>query len=457
MDFKTSILWSGRLYKILEKLGIDDKFNLDSFVDNNLPQVLSNLQTYSKYEKIALCQTNGKKTTTHILNQILLANDKTFISNVVQNGKKYPPLTAIILDLARGLDVYTSGCEKDYYTMALDEFELESYFNSMRFDYLHLGNLFIDQKEFMSLEEKRERIQNALILNSKLNLIINADEPMFDKIDEIKNDTILNKKRNKFYYGFNKIEYSDKSTSMEQKNDILKCPNCSCKLDYKKNFYSHLGQYDCECGFRRPQLNLSADAKIFNDYTFLTVYYKDNKMVFKLPFGGIHNAYNALGAIAIAINLGIERKVITSAFENYENLKARDDIFEYKNKQIKIKTIKNPTSLSVCLKELYANKNTKVIFCLNDLSEDGIDTSWIWDANFSAMTGFENKIYVCSNRFDDMALRLKYAHVNPTLIIMDASLKNAIQCCYWELEKNESMLILTTPSLIENIYNILKK
>ena len=52
MDFKTSILWSGRLYKLLEKIGLEHKFNLDNFVDNNLPQVLSNLQTYSKYDKI---------------------------------------------------------------------------------------------------------------------------------------------------------------------------------------------------------------------------------------------------------------------------------------------------------------------------------------------------------------------------------------------------------------------
>lgn len=458
MDFKTSILWSGRLYKLLEKFGLEDKFNLDQFVDNNLPQVLSNLQAYSKYDKIAICQTNGKRTTTNLLNQILSANDKTTISNVTQEGKKYPPLTSIILDLTRGLDIFASGCEKDYYTMAMDEFELDNYFNSMKFNYLLLGNLFVDQKDFISLEEKRERIQNAIILNSKLNLIINADEPMFDKIDEIKNDTILNKKRDKFYYGFNKIEYGDDNSFIEQKNDILKCPNCMCKLDYKHNFYSHLGQYDCECGFKRPKLDLAGEAKIFNDYIFLTCYYKDNKMVFKLPFGGVHNAYNALGAIAIALNLGIERKVITSAFENYQSINARDEVLQYKNKQIKIKVIKNPTSLSCSLRELYANKNTKVVFCLKDSIKDGNDTSWIWDANFNALTGFENKIYVCANRFDDMALRIKYSGVNPSLMIMDSSVKNAIQCCYWELEKNETMLILTTPSLIEDIYyNILRR
>ena len=73
------------------------------------------------------------------------------------------------------------------------------------------------------------------------------------------------------------------------------------------------------------------------------------------------------------------------------------------------------------------NKNTKVVFCLNDAEEDGHDTSWIWDANFNSISYFENKIYVSANRFDDIALRLKYANVNPSLIVMDGSMRNAIQ------------------------------
>jgi len=457
MNFKTSILWSGRLYKLLEKLNIEDKFNLDSIVDGSLPQILSKLQSYAKLGKIAICQSNGKTSTTHILNQILKEADKSYITNISDSAKKYPPLTSIILDLANGIDIFDTECEKDYYTFALNEYELEHYFNSIKFNYLLLGNLFVDQKDFISIKEKKQKIQNAIALNSKLDLIINADEPAFYQIDEIKNDTILNKKRNKFYYGFNTIEFGDSNKTLNQKNDFIKCPSCSCKLDYQKHFYSHLGYYDCACGFKRPKLDLSADVKIFSDYSFLTVFYKENKMVFKLPFGGLDGAYNALGAIAVAINLGIERKTISEAFSNYDSLKGHDEIFTYKGKNIKVKTVKNPVSLSIAIRELYGSKNTKVVFCLNDEIIDGEDTSWIWDANFNAVSYFENKIYVCSNRFDDMALRLKYAKVNPSLIIMEGSIRNAIQCCYWELEKNETMLIIATPSLIDGIYEILKK
>ena len=122
-----------------------------------------------------------------------------------------------------------------------------------------------------------------------------------------------------------------------------------------------------------------------------------------------------------------------------------------------IKTVKNPVSLTNAVRELFANKITKVVFALSDTLQDGVDTSWIWDANFDSLRGFENKIYVTSNRFDDMALRLKQAGVNPSLIIMEGSLKNAINCCYWELEKHENMMIISTPSLTNEIYDILKK
>ena len=56
-----------------------------------------------------------------------------------------------------------------------------------------------------------------------------------------------------------------------------------------------------------------------------------------------------------------------------------------------------------------------------------------------------------------MALRLKYAGVNPSLIVMDLLPKRAIESCFWELEENETMLILTVPSLVNQIYELLQK
>lgn len=458
MNFDKIINWSAKIYSFLEKFNFENNFEIDNLIDKNFPQIQSRLQTYSKIAKIAICSTNGKKTMINMLNQVLEKNNNTFITNVNGFAKKYPVFASIILDIGKDSKFNPEQDKKDYYAMALNEFEISAYFNTMKFDYLLLNNLFIDQKDYFSLEEKRKKIQQALLLNSKINLIINADEPLFYGIDDIKNDVVSSKGRNKFYYGFENIEFLGFDDDIIQKNDLLRCPNCSCKLEYKKRFYSHIGQYDCACGFIRPELDVRAKASIFPNYTFLDVFYDDNKFSFKLPFTGVYNAYNALGVIALAIKLTIDRKTITSAFENYKPLKGRDDVVKYKNKEVKVKVIKNPTSLSEACVELYGQKNIKTVFALNDdIQKDSIDTSWIWNANLKSLAGLENKTYVCSNRLDDMALRLKYANVNPCLIVMDSDIKAAIECCYYDLEEKDSMLILTVPSLVDEIYKILNK
>ena len=104
-----------------------------------------------------------------------------------------------------------------------------------------------------------------------------------------------------------------------------------------------------------------------------------------------------------------------------------------------MRVIKNPVSLCESIKELNYAKNTKVVFCVEDPKKNN-NSHWIFDSNFKALENFNNKIYVTGNCFDDMTLRLKYAQVNPSLIIMDGSIKNAIRCCYWDLEKKENEL-----------------
>ena len=62
MDFKNTVNISAKIYKFLEKFNLEDGLKLDTIIDNNMPDVLARLQSYSKIAKIGICQTNGKKT-----------------------------------------------------------------------------------------------------------------------------------------------------------------------------------------------------------------------------------------------------------------------------------------------------------------------------------------------------------------------------------------------------------
>lgn len=179
-------------------------------------------------------------------------------------------------------------------------------------------------------------------------------------------------------------------------------------------------------------------------------------MVFKVPLGGVYNAYNALSVIALALMLNIDRKTISFAFENYENLRGRDDILIYKDKKFKIKTIQNLTSLSEAARELIKEKNKKIVFILDSNYANGLDTSWIWESNLNCLDNFENRIFITGRRYDDMALRLKYAGVNPSLISMDNQIKNSINSCRCAALKNEEIIILTVPSAVDEVYEFFK-
>ena len=101
MNFQKAITISGKIYNLLERLNLQGYFQLDKFIDNYYPQVLSRLQTYCDISKIAVCSTNGKKTLISILNEIIQENNQTIISNVDKNANKNAILTSIVLELAK--------------------------------------------------------------------------------------------------------------------------------------------------------------------------------------------------------------------------------------------------------------------------------------------------------------------------------------------------------------------
>ncbi len=463
MKFTTKITLINVFYNFLKKISIrkifDKNFNLedyfDTYLDDHYPSTASKLQTFISQEKIAICSTNGKKITANMVMEIFKKMKKTYITNIVDDkdvSKTGSIYLAFINDILRSYKIFKKEIKRDCAVMAINEEYLGDYFNLMKFDYLLLNNLFIDQKDGLNLEQKRKCIKDALKLNSDINLIINADEPYFHTIDEVEKNMLSDSKIKKIYFGFEKIRFINERLS--QKNDLRICPKCNCPLDWNEVFYSHIGKYNCDCNFKRPMLDVSANAEIYKNYCFLDVKYKGENYIYKIPFGGIENAYNALGVIALAYCFKIERSLIASALESYKGTKGSDE--RIKDNKIHLKKIKNPTSLSLALEELFKNRHTKVVFALSDEKEDGIDTSWIFDSNFSVLQNFENKVYVTSKRFDDMALRLKYAGVNPCLITMEQNIKSALTCCYFELRESENMLVLATPSNMKEIVEVLK-
>ena len=132
-----------------------------------------------------------------------------------------------------------------------------------------------------------------------------------------------------------------------------------------------------------------------------------NGKEYTVPLIGLFNAYNALGAIALAETLGI--KDIENNLSSFRVAFGRSEVKYLNGRRTLIQLIKNPIGANEVLKTV--DLDSKILIAINDNYADGRDVSWLWDAEFEFLKGAKNEIIVSGIRANDMALRLKYAGI----------------------------------------------
>ena len=413
------------LTKIFEPMNWSKNFDIDLKLSKRKNEILSQLkETNSK--KIALFSSLGKSTTADFIRQIFNETESYASVNLDEEGQKIFPLRAYALS-------FKQRWNTDYYLTILNESELIDYFNDINFDYLILNNFF---GSHANVNENKKLIKEAIKINPDITLIINADEPNFYDIDK-------ENKVKKIYFGINNADFVKNSEEITGEND-LKCPICYLsELNFEKRYYSHIGKYACRCGFKRPKLDISADVKVFGDYCLMSVYYKSDKFVYKIPLGGVHNAYDALSAIALCTVEGVKRRQITNALEEYQYLCARDEIKNIKNKKIKIKLAKDEISFTQAIRELYHQKNRNVVIYLSQNSDN-----WLEEASFEALKNNDIKIFIISEHDETLKIfNEKEISCNQNM----SSFKNVMPYIFKE-DEEENILIITEEILVKEIY-----
>ncbi len=164
----------------------------------------------------------------------------------------------------------------------------------------------------------------------------------------------------------------------------------------------------------------------------------------KLNLPGLYNIYNATAAATTAYNNGINLKAIKSGLESYQGNFGRSETKSINGKEYQVFLIKNPTGCTEVLKYLNQDSQAKYLIAINDNYADGRDVSWLWDARFDYMN-VANKIVYCSgHRAEDIALRLKYAGVNPEQIHIEKDLNKALELAASETQEQEHLYVLPT-------------
>ena len=343
------------------------------------------------YEIVVVTGTNGKTLTTALTVGIL----QEAYGQVTTNTSGANMITGIT---ATFLSAKKSKSGKKVAVLEIDEASLARVTEFIKPSLIVFTNIFRDQMDrYGEIYTTYQMILDGAAKAPKATILANGDSPLFHSrktINPVK------------YYGF-ATEEGQPQLAHYNTEGIL-CPQCHQILRYKMNTYANLGSYICpNCGFKRPDLDyqLTELKEITNTSSTFVI----DGQTYKINIGGLYNIYNALAAVSVAEFFGISAETIKAGFEKSKAVFGRQETFKVGDKDCTLVLIKNPVGATQAIEMMkLAPYNFSLSVLLNANYADGIDTSWIWDADFEQIQEMEiSQIFTGGVRASEIARRLR--------------------------------------------------
>jgi lipid II isoglutaminyl synthase (glutamine-hydrolysing) len=396
---------------------------------------------------VLVSATNGKTTTTAFLVEILERAGIAAVNN--QTGANMAGgIASTLLAAVRpgGRIVGELGL------FEVDELWLDSLAAQLHPRAALLGNLFRDQLDrYGELETIADRWDAAVRTGPARDstLALNADDPAVADLGRGRVAPVL-------YFGVEDDSLS--LPGMAHAADAKHCRNCGAPYMFDAIYLGHLGHYHCpSCGQGRP-----APTVIATDVRLEGV--RAARFTLRTPAGtaevalslpGLYNVYNALAAAALATVLEVDLAEIVAGLQSTQAAFGRaetvtlelspqspaagatgrrgglgelEDGQTLDQRELQILLVKNPAGANEVLRTLALEPGEHdLLGVLNDKIADGRDVSWIWDADFELLAGRIRHATCSGTRAPELALRLKYAGIDPARIHVQPDLSQALR------------------------------
>ena len=130
----------------------------------------------------------------------------------------------------------------------------------------------------------------------------------------------------------------------------------------------------------------------------------------ELPLPGLYNVYNALGAAALTLSLGVELDDVVGGLEAVAPAFGRAETLDLDGRPASLLLVKNPAGANEVLRTLaLEGGELDLLGVLNDRIADGRDVSWVWDADWELLVSSVRRFTASGTRAAELALRMKYA------------------------------------------------
>jgi UDP-N-acetylmuramyl tripeptide synthase len=376
--------------------------------------------------------TNGKTTTAAMAAGIFEHAGIALVHNA-EGANMAGGVATALLAAARG----RGTIDGELGLFEVDELWLDAVAQQLQPRTILLGNLFRDQLDrFGELETIAERW--AADLQTR-RLVLNADDPLIADLGRERAETL--------YFGVDDDTLA--LPGMAHAADAKHCRRCGAPYVFEAIYLGHLGHYHCpSCGQRRPQPSVCASEVVLEGVR--AAHFKlstpQGEAHVRLALPGLYNVYNALAAAALATAHEIPLASILAGLQGAKAAFGRAETVTLSParganghaagadgpaaaapRELQILLVKNPAGANEVLRTLALEPGEHdVLGVLNDRIADGRDVSWIWDADFELLAGRIRSFTCSGSRAAELAVRLKYAGIEPQRIRVQPELAHAL-------------------------------
>lgn len=356
------------------------------------PDILKNLA--QDFDVVLVTGTNGKTLTTALITRVLREKYPDIITNP-SGSNMIQGITGTLLTAK------TAKNQRPLAVLEVDEANVVLITKYIKPKVFVLTNIFRDQLDrYGEIYSTYQKIIDGIKLAPEATIIANGDSPIFQR-DDLPNQ--------KIFYGFNHADQSADFKAPANTDGVLS-PTDNSILHYHSITYANLGDYfSVTDDFKRPELKYAV-TKINQLHPKFSNFDIDGT-TFQIEVGGLYNIYNALTAYAVGRFFDVTPEQIHHAFESNAQIFGRQESINVAGKDVTIVLVKNPVGANQTI-DMIATESDEysLMALLNANYADGIDTSWVWDANFEKLHDTKIKhVITGGERYKDFNVRLKMA------------------------------------------------
>jgi lipid II isoglutaminyl synthase (glutamine-hydrolysing) len=356
------------------------------------PHAIGQLASRLERGSVVISATNGKTTSAAMVASLLEHTGARLVHNRAGANMAGGIASALAAASRSGGRVLAG----DLGLFEVDEFWLGAVVEELEPRAMLLGNLFRDQLDrYGELETIADRW--AAVVAGRSGLVLNADDPLIADLGRSGGAT---------YFGIDDDALA--LPELQHASDSKHCRRCGHAYEYTAIYLAHLGHYRCpNCGQERPAPDVVASEVELRGIRSAAFTLRERRV--ELPLPGLYNVYNALGAAALTLSLGVPLDHVIDGLQRVAPAFGRAETLDL-GRPTSILLVKNPAGANEVLRTLaLEGGELDLLGVLNDRTADGRDVSWVWDADWELLVPHVRRMTCSGTRAAELALRMKYA------------------------------------------------